>query len=313
MLVYSDALPKESYDPETNSWTREEHNYFGFPADVSPQVRIAEYVAMFIAVFTQDDLVQALNLLNKGCYDRKAFRDTFQHANSCKWWMHTILRFVVGAIGLFVTFILIMKQDFVLGVLLNFTALQFVANLDNVAFKLFEMGFFGRHVQKETKKILNAKHIESGRGENTRSQRLFRGISLGILFAFSAAGVASIQHQQMTGVYLRLVYPNCTVAWNPNWSAPRSISRVWKLANRTSAPVRIGDGVCDWWSNGNTEVCGWDGGDCIIQEYPNCHVVYPYWIGDGICDSDNNYEDCGWDEVTALYRIPRVKQNIRNT
>lgn len=49
-------------------------NYFGFPIDVSTPVRIAEYTAILITVFTQDDLIQALFLANEGYNERRDFR-----------------------------------------------------------------------------------------------------------------------------------------------------------------------------------------------------------------------------------------------
>jgi len=64
---------------------------------------------------------------------------------------------------------------------------------------------------------------------------------------------------------------------------------------------KLGDGIC----NGgylNTEVCGFDGGDCIQnnidlqQQYPGCVVLNPHWIGDGRCyGGEYNTEQCGFD------------------
>eukprot|EP00562_Extubocellulus_spinifer_P015332 CAMPEP_0178575986 /NCGR_PEP_ID=MMETSP0697-20121206/20205_1 /TAXON_ID=265572 /ORGANISM="Extubocellulus spinifer, Strain CCMP396" /LENGTH=60 /DNA_ID=CAMNT_0020211131 /DNA_START=27 /DNA_END=206 /DNA_ORIENTATION=- len=46
----------------------------------------------------------------------------------------------------------------------------------------------------------------------------------------------------------------------------------------------------------NTEECGWDGGDCVVEGYPDCHVDNPSLIADGECDEgDYNTEECGWD------------------
>ena len=44
--------------------------------------------------------------------------------------------------------------------------------------------------------------------------------------------------------------------------------------------------------------CGWDGGDCLHPDYPNCHVDKPHWIGDGAgCNAGEGYTtiECGWD------------------
>ena len=88
----------------------------------------------------------------------------------------------------------------------------------------------------------------------------------------------------------------------------------------------IGNGSCDtgsydiWNTNPgtmamNTKECGWDGGDCIVAEFPDCHAAYeskiygfnPSKIGDGVCDSGAyrnsggyNIKECGWDGGDCL-------------
>ena len=59
----------------------------------------------------------------------------------------------------------------------------------------------------------------------------------------------------------------------------------------------IGDGQCHLYPPFNTEECGWDGGDCVVKDYPKCKGVDPNWIGDGRCDNHApfNTEECGWD------------------
>ena len=57
----------------------------------------------------------------------------------------------------------------------------------------------------------------------------------------------------------------------------------------------IGDGICDGGLY-DREVCGHDGGDCIVQGYPDCNVDDPDYIGDDACDGGQyNTEKCGWD------------------
>lgn len=44
------------------------------------------------------------------------------------------------------------------------------------------------------------------------------------------------------------------------------------------------------------EECGWDGGDCTVEGFPDCHVDYPESVGNGRCDGgEYNTEECGWD------------------
>lgn len=46
-------------------------------------------------------------------------------------------------------------------------------------------------------------------------------------------------------------------------------------------PDKVGDGECDHGNFGkglslyNSAECGWDGGDCVVDGYPECHVASP--------------------------------------
>ena len=61
----------------------------------------------------------------------------------------------------------------------------------------------------------------------------------------------------------------------------------------------IGDGDCDE-DQYDTAECKWDGGDCLVAGYPNCHGVYPEYVGDGDCDKESNKASCGWDGGDCL-------------
>eukprot|EP00979_Chaetoceros_neogracilis_P008756 scaffold1962_cov203-Chaetoceros_neogracile.AAC.1 len=72
---------------------------------------------------------------------------------------------------------------------------------------------------------------------------------------------------------LRDKYPNCA------------------LENKNA--YRHGNFDCD--SYFNTEECGWDMGDCVVPDYPDCRVDDPGWIGNGHCGGGYNTIDCGFD------------------
>ena len=262
ILVLIDSLPRV----EAGEVATLGGNYFGFPVDVPKTVRIAEYVAILISVFMQDDLVQGLHLINEG-HDRVG--KGFEHASKLKWGFHIILRLVEGSLGLVVTFILIMQQVSVLELLLNFTALEFVASFDDVAFKLFELGFFGARVQEEAKEVAETKCLKDDGAE--KRHRLVRPILLGFVSVSFVTALGLIQNHQHSGDYLRLIYTECQAA----------------------RPILIGDGYCD--KQYNTIDCGWDGGDCVVDGYPKCHVDEPKRVGDGECDKQYKTLECGWD------------------
>lgn len=75
--------------------------------------------------------------------------------------------------------------------------------------------------------------------------------------------------------------------------------------NCTFFPIDFADGFCNIYSVTFNDDCGWDGGDCLVEGYPNCHVDEPNRIGDGFCDecthlfvskqSRFNSKECGYD------------------
>eukprot|EP00591_Stephanopyxis_turris_P005180 CAMPEP_0195519674 /NCGR_PEP_ID=MMETSP0794_2-20130614/15243_1 /TAXON_ID=515487 /ORGANISM="Stephanopyxis turris, Strain CCMP 815" /LENGTH=180 /DNA_ID=CAMNT_0040648865 /DNA_START=141 /DNA_END=680 /DNA_ORIENTATION=- len=83
----------------------------------------------------------------------------------------------------------------------------------------------------------------------------------------------------------------------------------------------LGDGYCDAVGDYNTDVCGWDGGDCCSSSCVDgdvyacgdygytcldpdssdasgvCEVGFESWIADGYCDTSGSYntDACDWD------------------
>ena len=134
-----------------------EINPFKLPVNVEMPVRIAEAFAIVVAVITQDDVQQALNLMRDG-YDQdpmnhSSLDQTFPKATKAKWILSIFLRAFEGFFGLALTFLLIMQSTTVLDLLLNFLAMEFVSQLDDVVFVLTRAGFFGRTLSEGAKKM----------------------------------------------------------------------------------------------------------------------------------------------------------------
>ena len=84
----------------------------------------------------------------------------------------------------------------------------------------------------------------------------------------------------------------------PESSSSRSVQTVPPPGCEVDYPYDYADGWCDY--EYNTEVCEWDGGDCLDHNDeplpPGCTVLFPSSIGDGFCDGvDYNTEVCEWD------------------
>jgi hypothetical protein len=70
-------------------------------------------------------------------------------------------------------------------------------------------------------------------------------------------------------------------------------------------PSWIGNGYCEG-GDYNTAECGFDGGDCdYFNNYPNCNAQPPWRIGDGYCDGgDYNTAECGFDGGDCDCNVP---------
>ena len=77
------------------------------------------------------------------------------------WGCANWLRFLIGCIALFSTFILIMSSDKSLDVFLNFLAVEFVCQLDNNMFVAIGNGFLGEDCRKDVKFIEDLKLDEA--------------------------------------------------------------------------------------------------------------------------------------------------------
>jgi hypothetical protein len=127
-------------------------NPLGIPANVETNVRVTQFLAVIVAVLTQADLRTSLEQVNEG-YKQDRIGNVFGEASCGKWWFATACRFLSGALGLVITFFLIVIADNVFDLLLNFTAMEFVSQLDDVAFFLAGTGYFGSKSLEKSEEI----------------------------------------------------------------------------------------------------------------------------------------------------------------
>jgi F0F1-type ATP synthase membrane subunit b/b' len=122
------------------------------PANIETIVRVTQFLAIIIAVLTQADLRTSLEQVNEG-YSKDRIGRKFDEASRGKWWFAAACRFLEGALGLVVTFFLIVIEDNVFDLLLNFTAMEFVSQLDDVAFFLAGTGYFGSKNAEKSEEV----------------------------------------------------------------------------------------------------------------------------------------------------------------
>jgi len=180
-------------------------NPLKLPPGVESSVRIAEALAIVVAIITQDDVRKAVNLIRDG-YNEELV-NAFPGASKRKWILSIVLRGSEGLMGLCLTFLLIMQETTVIELLLNFLAMEFVSQLDDVVFVLTREGFTGRELQKEARKLsrtfYHVNHLSTG----SRTASVVTNAYFIILFTIMFAAWGIIFANQENGKYFHVCSP----------------------------------------------------------------------------------------------------------
>lgn len=190
-----------------------------------------------------------------------------------------IIRFFQSIVVILMLMILIIQNNDFIELLMNFTALFIISQIDDIVFQLVKRGyFFGFQMSEIASKIEKMQIIEEKkRGRQYFFSPVFVGsIILGSISLCMIVFVAIVARLQTDGYFLKLKYPLCDVS-KENYAL-------------------IGDGKCDG-GDLNSLICNWEGGDCIEfnEKFPGCQAELPYEIGDGTCNYENNIVACGYD------------------
>ncbi|CAB9497926.1 expressed unknown protein [Seminavis robusta] len=147
ILIFGDLVDL-SDDPQVSS--NGETNRLKIPAGIETHVQVAQFLSVILTInFTAagGDMFKGLQHLFNG-FDRDLERK-HPGANAPKWFVAGVLQVLVGVLMVVNLFILAMQSSGVIGLCLNFAALHFVQEIDDVAFTVASMGLLGLTVQKE--------------------------------------------------------------------------------------------------------------------------------------------------------------------
>eukprot|EP00978_Attheya_sp_CCMP212_P016980 scaffold44917_cov89-Attheya_sp.AAC.2 len=129
-------------------------NPLNVPVGTSLDVVWAQVLALFVSLITQSDFMATFDLVNFK-YDDTVL-SLFEGATHTKWIFSNICRFFVGVLSIAISFILIVQSTTVIELFFNFAAVQFVSELDNIAFHLAYKGYMViGDLEKTTRKLIN--------------------------------------------------------------------------------------------------------------------------------------------------------------
>ncbi len=113
-------------------------NQFNIPLYVNLNVIIAQICAMFVIVFSADDVVKSFDIFQIQ-YDANV-KAIYPSATLFKLYLTNLLRVCEGYLVVFVTYLFVLQSYNVMELFLDFAAVQFVGELDEIGFYLAKKG-----------------------------------------------------------------------------------------------------------------------------------------------------------------------------
>jgi hypothetical protein len=108
-------------------------NELGFPAGVNQSTATIQVVALFIITMGQTDLQDSLNTLFMGYQECDLAKNLQRPVKKWRWSISLWIRISITTLALVVTFLMICTESDTTQLLLDFTSIEFVTNLDNVS------------------------------------------------------------------------------------------------------------------------------------------------------------------------------------
>jgi len=171
-------------------------NPLKIPPSVNIEITIAQAFALVLAVATQGDLLTAIFLFHDG-YDNKRVKKSDAAFTFPMWLLACVGQFIIGAAMLVTIFILIVQSKDVVDMMLNFAALSFVSEIEDVAFMLAKHGFVSDSVEGECNQVPEYQFPTRKRKTKWFLHSVFILISAGLM-----GGWGYIIDQQRLGTYL---------------------------------------------------------------------------------------------------------------
>lgn len=118
------------------------------PANVGGAVKAAQYASIIVALLMEDEIPTGLFLLRR--VSKKYFKSNFSELKYYKFVASCVLRILMGYLFLLNVLLILMQARDVLDIFFDFIALQFLQQLDDIAFNLAKMGVFSKRLRAAT-------------------------------------------------------------------------------------------------------------------------------------------------------------------
>ncbi|KAL9186453.1 hypothetical protein ACHAXT_005691 [Thalassiosira profunda] len=173
------------------------------PVNVTAAVRGAQYLSIIVALLMEEEIPTGLYLLRR--ISRRSLRQHFPHMNHNyrKFFASCLVRIANGYFFLLNVLMVLVQATGVLDMFYNLMALQFVQQLDDIAFSLAKLDVFGKKLQAACKnKCFRVKfEKERSRGMKVRRMSVFLRTMYFLNLCIMLGGMAVVSIRQNAGYY----------------------------------------------------------------------------------------------------------------
>ncbi|GFH59482.1 hypothetical protein CTEN210_15958 [Chaetoceros tenuissimus] len=287
-LVFATQFGLGTLTIYTQLKTSEKGTFLQIPIHTDIEVTILQVFSIFIEVYSQEDIFNAIGLLlnsRRIPLERLRAGDSKEEVR-VSFMLHVLLpnifNFLQGMSVLIASFIVILQGTEFIELMRAVTALFVISSLDDIVFSMARRGFFGRKVLLLTVAATNVDlSVQDGENhEKSSNDGALKTTLLHTILLFMISFWAVVLYLQSGGFFAKQKYPECE-------DVVLSFNEDWKL---------LENGVCNIALN--HPECGFDDNDCVKfnRAYPGCVVEDIYLLGNGICNG-HPYEsvECKFD------------------
>ena len=262
------------------------------PVKVKRRTRVAQFLAIILALMTQNEFLTGLRTIlllpyrYKHAWGKVVGIRNYENCTRIMWFQRVfipnLLKSIQGGMVLVTSFIVIVQMTSTVDVLKDYSALFVISSVDDLFFSFADMGYLGEKLSRKADRLKDVKIPENEKRVRKILVTLFILLIIGFLGSW-----AHIVSGQIRGAYLLQAFPICP------FDTPLHHKKL------TFFDI-VADNKCQFVKGEGTNIieCGWDGGDCeqINVKYPLCHVDDISKLGDGTCHNGTfNSKECGFD------------------
>lgn len=177
----------------------ENGNILAVPVMVTSAVKAGQFMALTATVIAASEIKDSFDFFLIPY--NKDVEKKFPHASRLKHRLSFTLRLMEGCVSSFITFIFIVQSEDNLNLFLNFVAVQFVSELDNLAFELANHGYGAKSMKIVTRQIEDELKFNYPSKKWKRYNR--HNYVIGGFYLLLIASWIVVMFNQDTGVYFK--------------------------------------------------------------------------------------------------------------